>query len=46
MVDGFLKFLVREGSIASNPVAKLRTKYCAKGSETILRALLARASHS
>jgi integrase len=41
MVDGFLKFLVREGSIASNPVAELRTKYCAKGSETILRALLA-----
>jgi integrase/recombinase XerD len=39
--DRFLDFLVREGSIASNPVAELRTKYCVKGSETILRALLA-----
>ncbi len=41
IVDRFLNFLVREGSIASNPVTELRTKYCAKGSETILRALLA-----
>jgi site-specific recombinase XerD len=41
LVDRFLDFLVREGTIASNPVAELRTKYCVKGSETILRALLA-----
>jgi site-specific recombinase XerD len=41
IVDRFLDFLVREGTIASNPVAELRTKYCVKGSETILRALLA-----
>ena len=41
IIDRFLDFLVREGSIASNPVAELRTKYCVKGSETILRALLA-----
>jgi integrase len=32
---------VREGSIADNPVAELRTKYCVTASETILRALLA-----
>jgi len=41
IVDRFLDFLVREGLIASNPVAELRTKYCVMGSETILRALLA-----
>jgi integrase len=41
IVDRFLDFLVREGTITSNPVAELRTKYCVKGSETILRALLA-----
>ncbi|MFC1610288.1 tyrosine-type recombinase/integrase [Myxococcota bacterium] len=41
IIDRFLDFLVQEGSIASNPVAELRTKYCVKGSETILRALLA-----
>ena len=40
IVDRFLDFLVQEGSIASNPVAELRTKYCVKGSKTILRALL------
>ena len=39
--DRFLDFLVREGSIASNPVAELRTKYLIKGSATIVRALLA-----
>jgi integrase/recombinase XerD len=41
LVDRFLAFLVREGSIASNPVAELCTKYCVQGGETILRALLA-----
>jgi integrase/recombinase XerD len=41
IIDRFLDFLVREGSIASNPVAELRTKYLIKGSATILRALLA-----
>jgi integrase/recombinase XerD len=41
IIDRFLDFLVREGSIASNPVAELRSKYCIKGSATILRALLA-----
>ena len=41
LVDRFLDFLVLEGSIASNPVVELRTKYRVKGSETILRALLA-----
>jgi integrase/recombinase XerD len=40
IIDRFLDFLVREGSIASNPVAELRTKYSIKGSATILRALL------
>jgi integrase len=41
IVDGFLDFLVNEGSIASNPVADLRGQYCVRGSKTILRALLA-----
>ena len=41
IIDRFLDFLVREGSIASNPVAELRTKYLIKGSATIVRALLA-----
>src|SRR5712671_3581610 len=41
LVDRFLDVLVREGLITSNPVAELRTKYCVKGSETILRAVLA-----
>lgn len=41
IVDRFLDFLVREGSIASNPFAELRTKYLIKGSATIVRALLA-----
>ena len=41
IVDRFLDFLVREGSIASNPVADLRAEYCVRGSKTILRALLA-----
>jgi integrase/recombinase XerD len=41
IVDRFLDFLVREGSITSNPVAELCTKYCVNGGETILRALLA-----
>ncbi|MGO9058890.1 MAG: site-specific integrase [Candidatus Binataceae bacterium] len=41
IIDRFLDFLVEEGSIASNPVADLRIKYCVQGSETILRALLA-----
>jgi integrase/recombinase XerD len=41
IIDGFLDFPVSEGSIASNPVAELRTKYLIKGSATILRALLA-----
>jgi integrase/recombinase XerD len=41
IIDRFLDFLVQEGSISSNPIAELRTKYCVKGSETIVRALLA-----
>jgi integrase/recombinase XerD len=41
IIDRFVDFLVREGSIASNPVAELRTKYLIKGSAPILRALLA-----
>jgi integrase/recombinase XerD len=41
IVHRFLEFLVREGSINSNPVAELCTKYCVNGRETILRALLA-----
>jgi integrase/recombinase XerD len=41
IIDRFLDFLVREGSIASNPVAEMRTKYLIKGSATIVRALLA-----
>jgi integrase/recombinase XerD len=41
IIDRFLDFLVQEGSIASNPVAELGTKYCVQGGETILRALLA-----
>jgi hypothetical protein len=40
IIDGILDFLVREESIASNPVAELCTKYSIKGSETIPRALL------
>jgi integrase/recombinase XerD len=52
IIDRFLDFLVREGSIASNPVAELRSKYSImrskysiKGSATILRALLAPELH-
>jgi integrase/recombinase XerD len=41
IIDRFLDFLVSEGSIASNPVAELRTKYGIRGGETVLRALLA-----
>lgn len=41
LIARFLDFLVGEGSIDSNPVAALRTKYGVPGSETILRALLA-----
>ena len=41
IIDRFLDFLVRDGSIASNPLAELRTSYCVRGSKTILRALLA-----
>jgi integrase len=41
IVNRFLDFLAEERSIASNPVAGLRSKYCVKGSEAILRALLA-----
>ena len=41
LVDRFLDVLVREGLITSNPVVELRTKYCVKGSQTILRAVLA-----
>ena len=41
IVNRFLDFLVQEGSIASNPVADLRAKYCVKCSKPILRALLA-----
>jgi integrase/recombinase XerD len=41
IIDRFLDFLVQEESIISNPIAELRTKYCVKGGETIVRALLA-----
>jgi integrase/recombinase XerD len=41
IVNRFLDFLVQEGSIASNPIAELRTRYCVNSSEAILRALLA-----
>jgi integrase/recombinase XerD len=41
IVDRFLDFLAQEGSIASNPITELRVKYCVRGTETILRALLA-----
>ena len=41
IVNRFLDFLVREGSIASNPVADLRAQYCVRCSKPILRALLA-----
>lgn len=41
IVDRFLDYLVREGSIASNPIADLRTEYCVNSSQAILRALLA-----
>lgn len=41
IVVRFLDFLVQEGAIAGNPVAELRTEYCAKGSAIVLRALLA-----
>jgi site-specific recombinase XerD len=41
IINRFLDFLVQEGSIAGNPVAELRTRYCVSSSEAILRALLA-----
>lgn len=41
IVDRFLDFLAHEGSIASNPVADLRTEHNVKQSRPILRALLA-----
>lgn len=41
IVNRFLDFLVKEGLIASNPVADLRTAYCVKSSQAILRAMLA-----
>jgi integrase/recombinase XerD len=41
IIDRFLDFLVRDGSIASNPLAEVRISYCVRGSKTILRALLA-----
>jgi integrase/recombinase XerD len=41
IVNCFLDFLVKEGLIASNPVADLRAAYCVKSSKAILRALLA-----
>lgn len=41
IINRFLDFLVQEGSIASNPITELRTRYCANSSEAILRALLA-----
>ena len=41
IVNRFLDFLVKEGLIASNPVADLRAEYCVKSSQAILRALLA-----
>jgi integrase/recombinase XerD len=40
IINRFLDFLVQEGSIAGNPVAELRTRYCVSSSEAILRALL------
>lgn len=39
IVNRFLDFLVKEELIASNPVADLRTAYCVKSSQAILRAL-------
>jgi integrase/recombinase XerD len=42
IVNRFLDFLVREGVVASNPVAELRAEYCVTSSQAILRALLTR----
>ncbi len=41
IINRFLDFLVQEGSIASNPIGELRTRYSVSSSEAILRALLA-----
>jgi integrase/recombinase XerD len=41
IVDRFLDFLVKEGSIASNPLAELRAEYGVRSTKTIVRALLA-----
>jgi hypothetical protein len=41
IVDRFLDFLVKEGSIAGNPLAELRAEYGVRSSKPILRALLA-----
>lgn len=41
VVNRFIDFLMREGLIASNPVAELRAQYCVRSSQPILRALLA-----
>jgi len=43
IINRFLEFLAQEGSIASNPIAELRTSHCVNSSEAILRALLATA---
>ncbi len=40
IVKRFLTFLANEGLIKNNPVADLCTKYCIRGGETVLRALL------
>jgi len=41
IVDRFLDFLVTEGSIPSNPLAQLRSRYAQRMSTPIVRALLA-----
>jgi integrase/recombinase XerD len=41
IVDRFLDFLVTEGSIPSNPLAQLRSRYAQRMSIPIVRALLA-----
>ena len=40
IIDRFLTFLAKEGSIASNPVSDLRVEYNIRGNQTVLRALL------
>jgi hypothetical protein len=41
IVDRFLDFLMKEGSIAGNPLAELRAEYGVRSSKPIVRALLA-----